>query len=84
MLTESCDVYLDGEVGGAEPEGGLVGEHLLGLVDPPREGEHERGLVHQLVLVLLVRQHPLDGLLCVGGGGGLGGGQWDSFHRGGF
>lgn len=68
-LTETCDVHLDGEVGGAEPEGGLVGEHLLGLVDPPREGEHECGLVHQLVLVLLVGQHPLDGLLCVGEGG---------------
>lgn len=57
--------YFDGKIRCTEPEGGLVGQYLLGLTDSSRQGQHQSGLVHQLVLVLLVRQDPLNGLFCL-------------------
>lgn len=57
--------YRDVEVRCTEPKGGLVGYHLLGLTDSSRQGQHQSGLIHQLVLVLLVGQHPVKGLFCV-------------------
>lgn len=57
--------YFDGKIRCTEPEGGLVGQYLLGLTDSSGQGQHQSGLVHQLVLVLLVRQDPLNGLFCL-------------------
>lgn len=65
LIYNKSKTYRDVEVGGAEPEGGLVGQHLLGLTDSSGQGQHQSSLIHQLVLVLLVWQHPLDGLFCV-------------------
>lgn len=62
---KKSETYFDGKVRCTEPEGGLVGQYLLGLTDSSGQGQHQSGLVHQLVLVLLVRQDPLNGLLCL-------------------
>lgn len=60
-----ADVYLYVDVRCAEAEAGLRSQHLLGLSDPTRHSQHQCCLIHQLVLVLLVGQDPVDCLHCV-------------------
>ncbi len=55
--------HLNVEIRCSEPKAGLIGQNLLGLTDPSRQSQHERGLIHQLVLILRVWQHPFNDLL---------------------
>lgn len=55
--------HLNVEIRRSEPKAGLIGQNLLGLTDPSRQSQHERGLIHQLVLILRVWQHPFNDLL---------------------
>jgi len=56
--------HLDNQVRSPEPEAELCCQDLLCLADPAREGQHQGGLVHQLVLVHLKRHAPLQSQHC--------------------
>lgn len=59
--------YCDGDVRCAKPESCLVSQHLLRFSDSSTQGQHEGCLIHQLALVLLVGQDPVNGFLYVMG-----------------
>ena len=61
-LNSKFQSYRDAKVRCTEPERCLAGKHLVSFSDFSRQGQHKCCLIHQLVLVLLEGQHPLNGL----------------------
>lgn len=54
--------YSDGNVRGAQTEVELSGQNLLGFTNSSRQGEHQGRMVHQLILIHVVRKCPLQRL----------------------